>query len=180
MGSEQQQQLYQQKQQSQQQFREQQQIKQEQFLEIRRRQEQAEMLSEQEVVLPPNFKHTSLKGRSFTPSIDLGIHNVQGINVWANSAPRGWGAQKGAVSRGPPTVAVCPATPSGDMSSIQQSAPSMQQTSTSFQQSSSSTMQQQVQESSSMQASQEQIIREEQIMLEEQRRAEEQQRRTPS
>merc|ERR1712012_433006 len=63
--------------------------------------------------------HTSLKGRSFTPSLDLGCHNVQGINVWANTAPRGWGsAQRSKAtptrSSNPPSLAVCPATPSAD------------------------------------------------------------------
>merc|ERR1719305_2205086 len=100
----QQQQLQQEKQFAQQQFREQQQQKQQQSLEIRQQQES--MLSGEQMELPPNYVATSLKARSFTPSLDLGIHNVQGINVWANSAPRGWGAQKGSVRAGPPTVSV--------------------------------------------------------------------------
>merc|ERR1719244_1540353 len=103
---------------AQQQFRQQQQFKQEQFLEIQ--QQQAAMFSDQTMELPPNFKHTSLKGRSYTPSLDLGIHNVQGINVWANSAPRGWKAQKSSVKAGPPSVSVCPATPSNDQHMLQQ------------------------------------------------------------
>merc|ERR1712168_1178165 len=71
---------------AQQQFREQQQIKQTQSFEIRRQQEeQANMLSDQDLDLPPNYTKTSLKGRSFTPSLDLNCHNVQGINVWANT-----------------------------------------------------------------------------------------------
>jgi len=73
------------------------------------------MLNEKEIELPPNFKQCSLKGRSFTPSLDLGIHNVQGINVWANSAPRGWNAQKSVVKAAPPTLSVCPATPSTEL-----------------------------------------------------------------
>merc|ERR1719215_2419782 len=75
------------------------------------------MCSEQQE-LPPNFKRTDLKQRSFTPSLDLSCHNVQGINVWANTAPRGWGAQKGAKVGGLPTVSVSPATPSVDQQQI--------------------------------------------------------------
>ena len=41
--------------------------------------------------LPPDFKPYSLKGRSFTPTFDTSIHNVQGINVWANKAPKPFG-----------------------------------------------------------------------------------------
>merc|ERR1712127_574704 len=81
------QQQQQQQQFAQQQFREQQQQKQQQSLETRQQQES--MLSGEQMELPPNYVATSLKARSFTPSLDLGIHNVQGINVWANSAPRG-------------------------------------------------------------------------------------------
>ena len=47
-----------------------------------------------EVELPPNFKPTSLKAGPTVPALDLGIHNVQGINVWANTAPRGWGSMQ--------------------------------------------------------------------------------------
>merc|ERR1719445_234255 len=75
--------------------------------------------------LPPNYKHTDLKARSFTPSLDLGVHNVQGINVWANTAPRGWSTSyqrtKATPPKSdPPTVSVCPATPSLDTEIIQQ------------------------------------------------------------
>merc|ERR1719410_253169 len=46
--------------------------------------------AQQQLDFPDDFQHTSLKARSFTPSLDLSCHNVQGINVWANTAPRGW------------------------------------------------------------------------------------------
>ena len=82
--------LLQQQQQSKQTFVQQQQIKQEQSLEIRRQQEEQARMAQQQIDFPENFQHTSLKARSFTPSLDLGVHNVQGINVWANTAPRGW------------------------------------------------------------------------------------------
>merc|ERR1719150_3170047 len=114
-----------QQQESRQQFQQQQQIKQEQSLEIRRQQEAETIMNSmnsQQMDLPANFQHFSLKGRSFTPAFDTSCHNVQGINVWANSAPRGWSSQ-GTAQRvpsgssapklgGPPVVAVCPATPS--------------------------------------------------------------------
>ena len=80
--------LLQQQQEAKQAFMQQQQLKQEQSMEVRRIQEMAQ----QEISFPENFQHTSLKQRSFTPSLDLGCHNVQGINVWANTAPRGWGS----------------------------------------------------------------------------------------
>ena len=57
-------------------------------MEVRRIQEMAQ----QQIDFPQDFQHTSLKARSYTPSLDLGCHNVQGINVWANTAPRGWGS----------------------------------------------------------------------------------------
>ena len=59
-----------------------------QSMEVRRIQEMAQ----QQIDFPQDFQHTSLKARSYTPSLDLGCHNVQGINVWANTAPRGWGS----------------------------------------------------------------------------------------
>jgi len=107
--------LLQQQQEAKQAFMQQQQLKQEQSMEVRRIQEMAQ----QEISFPENFQHTSLKQRSFTPSLDLGCHNVQGINVWANTAPRGWGsAQRSKAtptrSSNPPSLAVCPATPSAD------------------------------------------------------------------
>lgn len=113
--AQQQHQLNQEREIAQQQFRQQQQIKQTQSFEIRRQQEQqSEMMSDQDVELPPNYTKTSLKGRSFTPSLDLSCHNVQGINVWANTAPRGWGAPKGQQKPNLPTVSVTSATPSVD------------------------------------------------------------------
>ena len=76
----------QQQQEAKQAFMMQQQIKQEQSMEIRKIQEMAQ----QQLDFPQDFQHTSLKARSFTPSLALSCHNVQGINVWANTAPRGW------------------------------------------------------------------------------------------
>jgi len=124
--SQQQQQQFQQQQESKQTFIQQQQIKQEQSLEIRRQQEeQLRMAEQQQMELPPNYKHTDLKARSFTPSLDLGVHNVQGINVWANTAPRGWSTSYQRTKAtppksNPPTVSVCPATPSVDTEVMQQ------------------------------------------------------------
>ena len=63
-------------------FQQQQQFKQEQSMEVRRIQE----MSKAQIDYPQDFQHANLKGRSFTPSLDLGCHNVQGINVWANTA----------------------------------------------------------------------------------------------
>merc|ERR1719225_1725725 len=63
---------------------------QEQSMEVRRIQEMAQ----QQIDFPQDFQHTSLKARSYTPSLDLGCHNVQGINVWTNTAPRGWGSSR--------------------------------------------------------------------------------------
>merc|ERR1712106_512735 len=78
---------------SQQHFAAQQQMKQEQSLELRKQQEIR--VSQSEVELPNNLKRTDLKNRGCsTPGIDLGCHNTQGINVWANTAPRGWGTLK--------------------------------------------------------------------------------------
>ena len=73
-------------------FMQQQQFKQEQSMEVRRIQEAAASARQEQLDLPPNFQHANIKGRPFTPSLDLGCHNVQGINVWANTAPRGWGS----------------------------------------------------------------------------------------
>merc|ERR1719300_1068038 len=88
------------------------------------RQQEARMAQEQ-IDFPENFQHTSLKARSFTPSLDLGVHNVQGINVWANTAPRGWSTSYQRTKAtppkaNPPTVSVCPATPSVDNELMQQ------------------------------------------------------------
>ena len=82
--------LLKQQQESKQAFAQQQQFKQEQSLEIRRQQEEQMKMAQQQIDFPQNFQHTDLKNRSFTPSLDLSVHNVQGINVWANTAPRGW------------------------------------------------------------------------------------------
>jgi len=117
--------LLQQQQQSKQTFVQQQQIKQEQSLEIRRQQEEQARMAQQQIDFPENFQHTSLKARSFTPSLDLGVHNVQGINVWANTAPRGWSTSYQRTKAtppkaNPPTVSVCPATPSVDNELMQQ------------------------------------------------------------
>merc|ERR1719315_696656 len=123
--SQQQSELFQQQQESKQTFIQQQQFKQEQSLEIRRQQEEQARMAHQQIDLPPNYKQTDLKARSFTPSLDLGVHNVQGINVWANTAPRGWSTSyqrtKATPPKSdPPTVSVCPATPSLDTEIIQQ------------------------------------------------------------
>merc|ERR1719342_530235 len=112
--------LLQQQQQSKQTFVQQQQIKQEQSLEIRRQQEEQARMAQQQIDFPENFQHTSLKARSFTPSLDLGVHNVQGINVWANTAPRGWSTSYQRTKATPPKVSVCPATPSVDSEQSQQ------------------------------------------------------------
>merc|ERR1719339_465728 len=114
-----------------QQFSEQQQQKQQQSEELRRQQATAQMNMQSQIDFPDNFKHTSLKARSNTPSLDLSCHNVQGINVWANTAPRGWGGAtptpkpqglpKGPAKQqqGPPELSVCPATPSVDQEQLQ-------------------------------------------------------------
>merc|ERR1719289_105953 len=178
-------QLSQEKQLAQQQFRQQQQARQEQSAQFRHQQQlqqqqlqqqQETMFNEKDIELPPNFKHTSLKGRSFTPSLDLGIHNVQGINVWANSAPRGWKAQKGGAQPAPPTLSVCPATPSAELtaaSSHQQQQMTVS-SSSSTTTSSSCVIQQQQQTS----ISQQQVVAEQQQQQEEQQRlAQEEQHR---
>merc|ERR1740128_1301719 len=123
--SQQQSELMQQQQESKQTFQQQQQFKQEQSLAIRRQQEEQAKMAQQQMDFPQNFQHTDLKARSFTPSLDLGVHNVQGINVWANTAPRGWSTSYQRTKAtppksNPPTVSVCPATPSNDTELIQQ------------------------------------------------------------
>merc|ERR1719491_2297126 len=52
---------------------------------------QQQQIRKQSVELPPNFQGCSLKGRPFTPSLDLSIHNVQGIDVWAPRGPKPYG-----------------------------------------------------------------------------------------
>jgi len=86
---------------------------------------QAEIKMQDQIDFPENFQHTSLKARSNTPILDLSCHNVQGINVWANTAPRGWGGNtpgptglpKGpAKQQAPPSFNLQPATPSIEQS----------------------------------------------------------------
>merc|ERR1740128_794984 len=98
---------------------------QQQFEQQQREQISQQQISQQQMDFPQNFQHTDLKARSFTPSLDLGVHNVQGINVWANTAPRGWSTSYTRTKAtppksNPPTVSVCPATPSLDTEIIQQ------------------------------------------------------------
>merc|ERR1719438_753800 len=78
-------------------FQEQQLMKQQQGQQIKEQQQ----IREQSVDLPPNFQHCSLKGRPFTPSLDLSIHNVQGIDVWAPRGPKPFG-KAGTISRTTP------------------------------------------------------------------------------
>ena len=72
-----------------QEFSEQQRIKQQHSDEIRRQTAEAQLRMEGSIDFPDNFKHTSLKARSNTPTLDLSCHNVQGINVWANTVQIG-------------------------------------------------------------------------------------------
>ena len=76
-------------QQQQQIFQEQQMMKQQQSVQIK--QQQASRKQSLSADLPPNYQHCSLKGRPFTPSMDLGIHNVQGIDVWTTKGPKPYG-----------------------------------------------------------------------------------------
>jgi len=78
-------------------FQEQQMMKQQQSQQIKQQQQ----IRKQSVDLPPNFQHCSLKGRPFTPSLDLSIHNVQGIDVWAPKGPKPFG-KAGTYSRTTP------------------------------------------------------------------------------
>merc|ERR1712004_192057 len=55
------------------------------------KQQQASRKQSLSADLPPNYQHCSLKGRPFTPSMDLGIHNVQGIDVWTTKGPKPYG-----------------------------------------------------------------------------------------
>jgi len=105
--------LLQQQQEAKQAFVQTQQFKQEQSMEVRRIQEMAQ----QQIDFPQDFKHANLKQRSYTPSLDLGCHNVQGINVWANTAPRGWGSAGNQRSLATPSRnsnMLPPSTPSAD------------------------------------------------------------------
>merc|ERR550532_1305288 len=65
---------------------------------------QQQQIRKQSVELPPNFQGCSLKGRPFTPSLDLSIHNVQGIDVWAPRGPKPYG-KVSTVSRTTPQAA---------------------------------------------------------------------------
>merc|ERR1719334_899254 len=124
----QQQQQYQQQQQKQVQFKhqqEQQQQQQQRMTQSHVTSHQAEIKMQDQIDFPENFQHTSLKARSNTPILDLSCHNVQGINVWANTAPRGWGGNtpgpaglpKGpAKQQAPPFFNLQPATPSIEQS----------------------------------------------------------------
>merc|ERR1719438_659785 len=93
-------------QQQQQIFQEQQLMKQQQSVQIK--QQQANRKQSLSADSPPNFQHCSLKGRPFTPSMDLGIHNVQGIDVWTTKGPKPYGkagAQfRTATQKLPPTL----------------------------------------------------------------------------
>merc|ERR1712223_1433100 len=68
-------------------FQEQQLMKKQESQQIKQQQQ----IRKQSIELPPNFQPTSLKARPFTPSMDLGIHNVQGIDVWAPRGPKPFG-----------------------------------------------------------------------------------------
>ena len=46
------------------------------------------------VELPPSVQPCNLKGQLYIPPFDHSIHNVQGIDVWANKGPRSWNEQK--------------------------------------------------------------------------------------
>merc|ERR1711935_649285 len=65
---------------------------------------QQQQIRKQSVELPPNFQGCSLKGRPFTPSLHLSIHNVQGIDVWAPRGPKPYG-KVSTVSRTTPLAA---------------------------------------------------------------------------
>merc|ERR1711962_645503 len=123
-NQQQQQQQYQQQQQKQVQFK-QQQEQQQRMTQSHVTSHQAEIKMQDQIDFPENFQHTSLKARSNTPILDLSCHNVQGINVWANTAPRGWGGNtpgptglpKGpAKQQAPPSFNLQPATPSIEQS----------------------------------------------------------------
>merc|ERR1711963_171415 len=127
----------------QQEFEKQQLLKQQQGFEMRQERQSNNMMPAGANVddLPPNFQHCSLKGRPFTPTMDLSIHNTQGIDVWVTKGPRPFGssgtlprtaikkaAKSGELPPQPakpqqqqqapapaalavPQVAICPATP---------------------------------------------------------------------
>merc|ERR1712088_267540 len=126
----------------QQEFNQQQLLKQQQGFEMRQQQNNTLPAggSANDEDLPPNFQRTSLKGRPFTPTMDLSIHNTHGIDVWVTKGPRPFGssgtlprtaikkaAKSGELPPQPakpqqqqapapaalavPQVAICPATP---------------------------------------------------------------------
>jgi len=78
----------------QQEFEKQQLLKQQQGFEMRQERQNNAMPGGPANVedLPPNFQHCSLKGRPFTPTMDLSIHNTQGIDVWVTKGPRPFGS----------------------------------------------------------------------------------------
>merc|ERR1712115_395822 len=78
----------------QQEFEKQQFLKQQQGFEMRQERQNNAMPGGPANVedLPPNFQHCSLKGRPFTPTMDLSIHNTQGIDVWVTKGPRPFGS----------------------------------------------------------------------------------------
>merc|ERR1712038_1523843 len=129
-------------------FNQQQLLKQQQGFEMRQeRQSNANLPSgaADTADLPPNFQHCSLKGRPFTPTMDLSIHNTQGIDVWTTKGPTPFGksgtltrtaikqAKSGELPPQPskpqqqaqqpaalavPQVAICPATPAVNESEL--------------------------------------------------------------
>merc|ERR1711953_547263 len=79
----------------QQEFEKQQFLKQQQGFEMRQQQQNNNVMPggpANEEDLPPNFQHCSLKGRPFTPTMDLSCHNKQGIDVWTTKGPRPYGS----------------------------------------------------------------------------------------
>merc|ERR1712088_1187178 len=79
----------------QQEFEKQQFLKQQQGFEMRQQQQNNNVMPggpANEEDLPPNFQHCSLKGRPFTPTMDLSCHNKQGIEVWTTKGPRPYGS----------------------------------------------------------------------------------------
>jgi len=79
----------------QQEFEKQQFLKQQQGFEMRQQQQSNNVMPggpANEEDLPPNFQHCSLKGRPFTPTMDLSCHNKQGIDVWTTKGPRPYGS----------------------------------------------------------------------------------------
>merc|ERR1719402_1731008 len=66
-------------------------------MEIRNQQELQQItnnMNMQHLDLPDNFQKCNLLNKCFTPTFDKSCHNVQGINVWSNTAPRGWASMQ--------------------------------------------------------------------------------------